>query len=70
MSTFKSFKPKRFATKKANNYCNRGKIGGIYNNELCANCGYPSGKHNALYDTCPSVEEMTTIYKIIRCDTN
>jgi len=53
MTTFKSFKPKQFATKKRNGYCDRTKVQGKQLNELCANCGYPWGEHGLFDDNCP-----------------
>lgn len=64
MSTFTSFKPKKFATKKDNNYCNKHKFCKIRNDELCSICGYPSGKHRGLDGKCPT-EQTMIIYNII-----
>ena len=63
-SEFKSFKPKKFATLKRNNYYNSYSFGGIKNNELCSICGYPSGKHRGLDGKCPTKQTMI-IYNII-----
>jgi hypothetical protein len=64
VSVFTSFKPKKFATKRDNNYCNKQKFGKIRNDELCSICGYPSGKHHGITGFCPT-KEIMIIYNVI-----
>jgi len=59
--TFKSFKPRKMATLKENNYRLTDEFNwlGMFDhsfNELCINCGYPYGRHH-LNDTCPTKEQ-------------
>jgi len=49
---FKSFSPKKFATKSRNNYKNTITYNGISLGELCKECGYPYAHHYGV--NCPT----------------
>ena len=56
---FTSFKPRKFATKRENNYKDATIMFGHKFNELCSECGYPYGLHYGY--NCPTDEQYKEV---------